>query len=155
MAQYHTAQVCLEGHLLTGSIQTDPGRMQKFCGRCGSETITNCPGCEKPIRGDYYGPGYCSPCHHPPLYCYACGAPLPWTETKIRAAVEVFVEFGSLEEAECKTIEADIANIARGTAAAELSARRVKRIWDRAGQIGYEILMEFATKTAAEMLKNQ
>jgi len=98
MGQYHTAQVCLEGHPVTDSIERSPELMQEHCSKCGNPTITQCPRCQAAIRGDYDVPGVCAigfP-YEPPSYCHACGAAFPWTEARIRAAIQMFVEFGEL-----------------------------------------------------------
>jgi hypothetical protein len=65
-------------------------------------------------------------------------------------AIQMFAEFGDLDEEENKTIEQDIRNIARDIPQAELSAMRIKKIWKHCGKIAYSVLMEFASKTAAE-----
>ncbi len=70
------------------------------------------------------------------------------------AAIQIFAEFGNLDDKEKKTIEEDIANIAKDTPQAELSARRIKQIWKKCSMAGYEIVMEFASRTAAKVLKN-
>ena len=63
------------------------------------------------------------------------------------------MEFGDLSEDEKKTIEQDVENIAKDVPEAELSARRIKRIWERGKRIGYEVIMEFASRTATKILK--
>jgi hypothetical protein len=88
-----------------------------------------------------------------PSYCLNCGKPYPWTENKIVAAIQIFAEFGDLDEDEKKTIEQDINNIAKDIPQAELSAMRIKRIWEKYSPVAYNVIMEFASKTAAEILK--
>lgn len=53
MGHYHTSQICLNGHVATDCIDTNPELNQKFCDKCGSETITSCPKCLSKIRGYY------------------------------------------------------------------------------------------------------
>jgi hypothetical protein len=89
-----------------------------------------------------------------PSYCSNCGKPYPWTENKIMTAIQIFAEFGNLEEQEKKDIEKDINNIAKDIPQAELSAMKIKRLWGKYGKIAYNVIMEFASKTAAEVLKN-
>jgi len=89
-----------------------------------------------------------------PAYCLKCGKPYPWTENKIKTAIQIFTEFGNLDKTERKTIEDDIKNIAKDVPQAELSAMRIKRIWEKYGRVAYNVIMEFASKTAAEILKN-
>ncbi len=48
--------------------------------------------------------------------------PYPWTENKILTAIQIFAEFGNLDDAEKKPIEQDIKNIAEDAPQAELSA---------------------------------
>jgi len=78
MGSYTTAQICLDGHLVTDDIQSAPERAQKHCKRCGSSTISQCPGCSTDIRGryyqdqDYFDLGISSGL---PSYCHECGQP--------------------------------------------------------------------------------
>jgi len=90
-----------------------------------------------------------------PSHCRNCGSPYPWTESKIITAIRIFAEFGNLDDEEKKTIEQDINNIAKDIPQAELSAMRIKRIWDKCSNAGYEIVMEFASRTAAKVLQGQ
>lgn len=164
---YDVQQVCENGHQITGCCTIHPERQKKFCQECGAATITACPSCGKGIQGvrieahqDYSGgrsghSGMRS--GHPvdvPSYCSNCGKPYPWTKNKIVIAIQIFAEFGNLDEEEKKTIEQDINNIAKDIPQAEISAMRIKRMWEKYGRIAYNVIMEFASKTAAEILRN-
>lgn len=37
---YDTAQICLNGHVVTSMSETVPQRMRKFCEQCGEAIIT-------------------------------------------------------------------------------------------------------------------
>ena len=152
MGPHASAQICINGHLVTESLEINPGLKQDFCGMCGAATITQCQHCSASIRGAFDYPGTTYP-YDQPSYCHACGKPYPWTEGKIKAAVEMFIEFGELNEEEKATIKEDIENIARDTPRTELSANRIKRIWKRSTAIGYDLILEFASRTAANILK--
>ncbi len=89
-----------------------------------------------------------------PSYCRNCGKSYPWTESKIVTAIQILTEFGNLDEKEKETIKQDINNIARDVPQAELSAMRIRQIWKKCSMAGYEIIMEFASRTAAKVLKN-
>ena len=89
-----------------------------------------------------------------PAYCHKCGKPFPWTENKIQTAIQIFAEFGGLDNEEKKTIENDIRNISRDIPQGELAAMRIKKIWQKYGKIAYNVIMEFVSKTAAEILKH-
>jgi len=159
MPGYDIAQICLNGHIVNGAFRVRPQDNKDFCPKCGEKTITQCPLCENPIQG--------SPCEQGwrgevnivgscrlPAYCHKCGKSFPWTESKIQTAIQMFAEFGGLDEGEKKTIEDDIKNISRDIPQGELSAMRIRKIWQKYGRIAYNVIMEFASKTAAEILKH-
>ena len=152
MGQYKTAQVCVTGHVITGN--TGWNETQDFCDKCGEKTITQCPACNASIRGHYEVPGVfgVDSDYSPPSFCHSCGATFPWTHAKIAAAIRIFEEFGNLSKAEQETISDDVRNLARDTAGAELSARRIRRIWERTGPLARNLLMELAGKTAAAQI---
>ncbi len=163
---YDVQQVCENGHQITGCYNICPEKQKKFCQECGAATIIACPACDVEIQGvrievrqslidartgrSTMVPG------RPvgvPSYCSNCGKPYPWTENKIITAIQTLTEFGDLNEEEKKTIKQDVENIAKDVPDAELSARRIKRIWERGKSVGYEAIMEFASRTAAKILK--
>jgi len=166
-SSFDIQQVCENGHQITGCCQIHPERQKKFCPECGAATITACPSCHEKIPGDSIKRseswvdarcgGSKMVCEYPadvPAFCQNCGKPYPWTENKIKTAIQIFAEFGGLDEEEKKTIKEDINNIARDIPQSELSALRIKKIWKKYGQLAYNIIMEFSSKTAANILKN-
>lgn len=161
MAQYDVSQVCLNGHIRNDTIHLHSEANEEYCVQCGEKTITQCPGCSSDIRGAMLiqgsrgrRPQACESLTVAPAYCLKCGKPYPWTESKILTAIQIFAEFGKLDEEEKKTIKQDITNIARDIPQAELSAMRIKRMWEKYGKVAYAVIMDFASKTAAEILKN-
>ncbi len=52
MGWHDTAQICLNGHVITTHANTSPDLMQKHCDKCGEPTITKCPNCKSDIRGE-------------------------------------------------------------------------------------------------------
>ncbi len=155
---YDVQQVCENGHQITGCYHIGEGERQEFCQKCGAPTIIACPICNKEIQGDKLGEdwdGYWDSVESAivPSYCSNCGKPYPWTENKIMTAIQIFAEFGNLDEQEQKDIEQDINNITKDIPQAEFSAMRIKRIWEKYGPFAYNVVMEFASKTAAEILK--
>ena len=167
---YDVQQVCENGHQITDCYNIYPERRKKFCQKCGAATLTACPGCGAEIQGaqvkaderhfDFTGDCQKMIRADPfdvdvPSYCPDCGKPYPWTQKKITAAIQNLVEFGDLNEEEKKTIDQDVENIAKDVPDTELSARRIKRIWERGKSVGYEAIMEFASRTAAKILKGQ
>ncbi|MFA5865175.1 MAG: DUF2321 domain-containing protein [Phycisphaerae bacterium] len=155
ISYYDVAQICLSGHIINEHFGKHAERNRTFCHKCGEKTITQCPSCKTNINGYYHldqyeGHGLFST----PSYCHNCGKPYPWTDNKIQTAIQIFAEFGKLDENEKETIEEDIKNISRNIPQSELSALRIKKIWKKYGQIAYGVVMDFASKTTAEILKN-
>jgi hypothetical protein len=150
-------QVCENGHKITGQYSITSQDQQKFCRKCGANTIIACPNCDEKIQGDRFERRRSrlelveSP--DVPSYCPNCGKPFPWTQKRIQTAIQIFAEFGDLEEEEKKTIEQDVENIAKDVPEAELSAMRIKRIWEKYGPICRELILELTSRTAAHILK--
>jgi hypothetical protein len=164
--QYAIQQVCENGHQITGCYKVDmltsmlntKKEPKEFCESCGAATLIACPSCDTKIQGDKlkdnYGKRDTLKHSVVPSYCLNCGKPYPWTENKIVTAIQMFAEFGDLNDEEKKTIKEDINNIAKDIPQARLSAMRLKPICQRYGKVAYDVLMEFASKTTAEILKN-
>ncbi len=157
---YDVQQVCENGHIRNDTIKFRPEANEEYCTLCGKKTITQCPKCSTNIRGAMLTvnprgrrPSPCESLTVAPAYCLSCGKPYPWTENKILTAIQIFAEFGDLDKDEKKTIEQDINNIAKDIPQTELSAMRIKRIWEKYSPVAYNVIMEFASKTAAEILK--
>jgi len=165
---YDVQQVCENGHQITDCYNIYPERRKKFCQECGAPTLTACPGCGAEIQGaqvkaDERYFDFTGGCQkmiradpfdvHVPSYCANCGEPYPWTQKRIQTAIQTLTEFGNLDDEEKKTIAQDIENVAKNVPEAELSARRIKRIWKKYGPVCYEAIMEFASRTAAKILK--
>lgn len=157
---YDVMQVCENGHKITGCFDTKPERRKDFCDRCGEKTITACPNCDKEIQGDrikelHDGSWLQDKRVNTPSYCPNCGEPYPWTTRKRRKeeSIQAFLESGKLDEEEKKTVGEDIENISKNIPDTEPSAIRIKKIWKKYGPIAYEAIMEFASRTAAKILK--
>jgi hypothetical protein len=87
MAYYLTAQICLNGHVITNAIEHNPERQQSFCSKCGARTTIKCLNCGTNIRGKLYDEAVVvisgwSPI--PPSYCHSCGRPYPWMRFSTR-----------------------------------------------------------------------
>jgi len=164
--KYDTQQVCENGHQVTGCCTIHPERQKKFCQECGAATISVCPSCSEKIQGNPLEVRRSwEACNGQrvvsgrsvgvPAYCSNCGEPYPWTKNKIAVAIQMFAEFSDLDEEEKRTIEQDINNVAKDTPETKLSVMRIKRLWEKYGKATYDVIMEFASKTAAEVLKDQ
>ena len=103
---YMNAELCLNGHLITGDIENEPEKTSKFCRECGAATVRACPECGASIRGDHIYEGTIA-WMTVPSYCHSCGAAYPWTIAKIAAAKEHAAEIEGLDEAERKQLQED------------------------------------------------
>ena len=132
---YMNAELCLNGHVITGDIENEPEKTSKFCGDCGGETLRACPKCSALLRGDHVYLGTIT-WMTVPSYCYSCGTAFPWTVAKIAAAKEHSAEIEGLDEAKRKELQEAIGDLAAGGARIDLAASRVKRLMKKAGVAG-------------------
>ncbi len=127
MGEYRTAQICLNGHVIT-SDASDPDFLENFCSQCGAQTIMQCASCKAPIRGDYYEYDIIGTIgYDAPKYCCKCGAPYPWTQNAIDAASALIEEIDGLESSEKDVLKSSIPNIMFESSKTELSAVRIAK----------------------------
>lgn len=154
--KYFTAQVCLNGRMITSEFEREGGSNR--CEDCGAPTITRCPKCDSQIRGSIYGSGIDIGTYPPPKFCNSCGEPYPWTETAIALAQELAAETMEFNEEERKLIIESIPDIVSDTQKSKIAIPRFKRIVGKHGQKIWDefkdILLEFSSRTAAKMLKD-
>lgn len=154
---YRTAEICINGHLTTDSVEESPESTEKFCIKCGKQTIRRCAECHAPIRGAYFSDGLTFPGYYKvPNHCYNCGKSFPWTEARIIAAKEHAEDLDGLDEAEKRQLQTAIDDIAEGGARTELGVSRFKRLLGKAGlAIGssfYSIVIDVASEAAKKAL---
>jgi len=133
---YDVAQVCLNGHPITEFARSQPEHNQKFCGTCGAETIDKCPSCGHFIRGFYHIPGVVSMSDFAaPAFCYNCGKPYPWTETRIKAVKDLIAEAEKLKPEERESLSKSIDDLVRDTPRTQLAVMRFQEV-DTKGRQG-------------------
>ena len=151
---YDTAQICLNGHSINSSYFDYPEHNEEFCSSCGQPTITACKKCTAPIRG-YLRGSYPSP-YIVPSFCYKCGAPFPWTESRLSVAVEMAKELDGLNDEERNQLAASFDDLVREGPKTSLAATRFKKLIGKAGGVAGEtfkkILVDIASETAKKML---
>ena len=127
MGEYRIAQICLKGHVVTEDI-SNPELLEDFCSKCGSQTITACPSCSAPIRGEYFAREFISLSEYElPKYCYKCGKPYPWTQKAIDDAAALIEEMSTLETAEKDTFKAAVSDVMFESSSVSLSAVRISK----------------------------
>ena len=150
---YDVAQVCPNGHPANGSTKNMPQFSKDHCEKCGERTITECPACNQPIRGDYWGGGIGLAPYQPPAYCNSCGTAFPWTERKIHAAVELAKEIGELSAEDAEVFEASLPDIVRETPMTDVAAHRVRKVLSKTGREVASALRDIFVDIVSESAK--
>lgn len=151
---YDIAQICLNGHSINSSSRSMPEFNQKFCDRCGAETITQCPSCKTDIRGFYYSPGVVSLAEVPiPSFCHSCGKPYPWTESSLEAAKELADELNELTDEEKDLIKKSLPDLIRETPRTKVAESRFKRIMSKAKKESVDAMRAILVDIISETIK--
>ena len=131
---YDTAQVCLNGHVISSFAASQPQSNQKFCAECGAGTITACPACSTSIRGNYHVPGVIGFFdYNKPAYCYNCGKPFPWTAASLEAASDLVDDLDTLSQEEKQQLKESFPDLVRDTPRTAVAESRFKRLTKKAG----------------------
>lgn len=158
MGYYNQAQICLNGHIITRSINRSPELGEKFCSICGAETIRECLKCRTPIRGRYQVEGIVDLTTHEysaPAYCHNCGEPYPWTEDALESTRMILDEEDRLSNDERENLKKSLPDLISDTPRTSLAVLRFKKVLSCAGSITKDALMKFAVSMACEAAKNQ
>lgn len=128
---YETAQICLEGHVLTSALI--PSTSKKFCNICGSETIHCCPECQRPIRGELKVAGIdrVGLCYELPYFCIECGKPYPWTVSMLKAAKDYVEEIELLDADEKQMFKSSLDDVIVENTRTHLAATRIRRLLNK------------------------
>lgn len=152
---YDVAQVCMNGHSITSAFESYPQFRAEHCPSCGSPTITQCPSCEEPIRGEYRESVSFVP-YDPPRFCRECGKPYPWTMTTLEAAAELVEEMDGLSDDERKALSSSLDDLVRDTPRTPAAAAKFKRLIGKAGStVAAEfraLLVDVISETAKKLL---
>ncbi|HXD15986.1 MAG TPA: DUF2321 domain-containing protein [Vicinamibacterales bacterium] len=153
---HDTAQICLNGHWISGSYHDAPEFREPFCKHCGSRTIIQCEHCHTEIRG-FYRDAIPSLERTVPAFCHGCGKPHPWVAAKIHAAKAMVSELQGLTDADRLIIQTSIDDIAANTPMTEVAVVRVKKLIPKVLSSGGEalrkLIVDVASETAAKALK--
>ena len=151
---YDTAQICMNGHVVTSSAATSPEFRKKFCDKCGEPTTMTCAECNASIQGYYHVPGvFGFGDYDPPHYCHSCGKPFPWTTRALEAAAQLASEDGSLTDDEAAQFEDDLKQIIRESPRAKASANRVQRLLQKMTTVTASAIRDIIVDIASESVK--
>lgn len=160
MGIYRVAQVCLNGHVITDAADAHPDLRAEFCSKCGEQTITQCPACSTNIRGKYQvGEVVRARSGHDPApaFCYACGHPFPWTERKLKAAVDLMKTGGRVSDAELEQFVEDLDELTKDSPMVPVAALRVKSLMDKVGnpaaKLAREVLEGLVSEAAMKTIR--
>ncbi len=130
---YYFSKICLNGRVLFDNLER-LDETHEFCEECGKKIITSCENCNNPIRGDLYIPDVSILAESKaPLYCYACGNPLPWTRAGIDA-LEEFINFeDNLSKDEKEKLKKSIEDIITETPRSQFASMLFKRALTKMG----------------------
>jgi hypothetical protein len=135
MGTYRVAQVCSNGHVATTAADANPELREAFCSQCGEATLTNCPKCNAPIRGDYHVEGVfgLGGDYEPPAFCHNCGSRFPWTERKIAGAVDLVEVASELSAEEVQQFRADLTELTKDSPKTQVASIRFKKVMAKVG----------------------
>ena len=155
MSAYDTAQICLNGHLISGSLEVYPHLAQHYCSLCGSETISICPECNTPIHGYYNFEGIFEvDAHDVPAYCHNCGKPYPWTQKALESAA-LILEESELGEEQIQNMIQVLPDLVTENPGTNLAVLRLKKIFASGGRLITDALRQFVIDYCCDLAKKQ
>lgn len=151
---YDVAQICLNGHMVNSTAVSSPEFNEKFCQKCGAETITKCPFCTTPIRGYFHSTGVISLAEDEiPSFCHNCGKSFPWTESKIQAAQEFADELEELTKEDRELLKKSLPDLVRETPQSKIAESRFKRIMSKVGKESIESMRSILVDILSETIR--
>jgi hypothetical protein len=158
MEYFDVAQICLNGHIINSRARTYPEENQKFCIKCGKETIRACSKCKENIRG-----------FNPlaegkfvlslPSFCHECGSPYPWTESKASVIKEIVDMSEELSDSDKELFKSSIPDIMTENPRTEISALNIKKWLKKIGKDAAphlrSLVIDIASETAKKLIQEQ
>jgi len=153
---YDTAQVCLNGHVITQFAGTRPERLKKFCDKCGAETIIACPKCSKSIQGYHHtGSVHGPPRKEAPAFCHESGTAFPWTEAQIAAAQRLADETAEFTPEDREQFRQSLNDMVKQTPSTPLAVNRSKKLLLKGGRLVSDGLRDILVDVLSEAVKKQ
>lgn len=156
MSNYYPAEICLNGHVIS-SYSTN---IEKYCSNCGAKTISSCPSCNTPIRGKYNADNVVIlQDYKAPSYCFSCGKPFPWTQSRIDAIAELIEFDNQLSKDEKLYISNNVNELTIDTPKTKVVATKVKFYLSEAATATADaikdILVEIISESAKKIIFGQ
>lgn len=155
MGYYNTAQICMNGHVITDTYDKNYEFRQNFCDKCGAKTIICCPNCNIKIRGDYEVPGVISlsGMSTAPSYCYNCGQAYPWTLDKLEATQELLALDCVLSTEELEYLSSNLNSLLIDTPKTNLVATKFKLSLSKISKVTASAVRDIIVDIASESAK--
>jgi hypothetical protein len=155
--RHETAQICLNGHVITPGIVSLKQGTQHFCDRCGKRTITKCPSCKGRIKGMFRRPDMNILLNYePPIYCSKCGKAFSWTKARLGEARKLVDVQNVLSKEEKIEVKNSLKNILKTGSKTNAAARIIKKVSEKIGpdvtSVFRSILSNIAVQEAKEII---
>jgi hypothetical protein len=151
---FEAALICTNGHIINPAATSFPEENTSHCERCGSIAVGACPWCSEPIHGEYHLSGSIAIApFSPPAFCWACGAPYPWTSARITAAQALAEEMAGLSEREREILKQSISELVHDSPYSAVAVVHFKRLLAKAGKGIAESLREILVDVLSEAAK--
>lgn len=165
---FRTAQICTDGHIINGSMEDNPELNKNYCHLCSSKVISECSVCHTKIQGDYYG-DYEIPFDiksgktetrqeiihkltEAPAYCYECGSPFPWTETRLQYGQNIVDSLDEISPELKKNFKELLPDIITESPRTEYATLIAAKIITSTQGYGYECLKSWLMKNAVQLV---
>lgn len=157
MSTQFAAQICINGHVITDSLENSPEFAARFCKDCGEKTISKCSHCGINIRGHVSYDGIFGAYEYKrPSFCHSCGKPYPWTELAIQSAIELAEMSGTLSSDDIEKFKSDIPALSTDSPKTALAVARTKQILAKVGKEVADgirsIIVDVASETVKKMM---
>lgn len=156
MGIQHTAQICLNGHLISSTYDKKNTSNIPYCTKCGQKTITTCPNCNAPLHGYYEIEDILilNTSTKVESYCYNCGKPYPWTEKALTNARLVVLEESAIPKDQRDNLISSLPDIITETPGTTLAGTRMKKFLANAGDFTRDALKQFVIEFGCELAKS-
>ena len=150
---YDVALICKNGHVINSYYHGSPENNSFFCSKCGAPTISQCPHCQKEIRGHSTDEFSYLAKYHVPAYCQYCGNPYPWTESALQNAELLISEEEELSDSLKDSVINSLPDIITETPGTNLAIVRVKKCLSSAGKFTADAVRQFVIDFGCELAK--
>lgn len=153
IGQFDTAQICLNGHVIT-SISSYSEQRKRFCPKCGKQTTQTCLKCYSEIKGYYHVDNVISFSNYSThAFCDNCGEAYPWTERARKAAHDIIHFSETLSFDEMIELDNSIQELIKDSPQSKLAELDFKKYAAKAGKEVANGLRDILIDIVSETLK--